>query len=123
MWHIHGSARLPDAESRLVIGSNDYDDLYLDNSELKQQLVSFLRQRRFVFVGFGLRDPEIMRLLKLAGRYTIPERPIYAFLGSKDSVEDEGEFQELRDRYNIEVKKYRIIDDTHVDLPRSVRCL
>ena len=116
VWHIHGSARLPDAESRLVIGSNDYDDLYLDNSELKQQLVSFLRQRRFVFVGFGLRDPEIMRLLKLAGRYTIPERPIYAFLGSKDSVEDEGEFQELRDRYNIEVKKYRIIDDTHVDL-------
>ena len=37
VWHIHGSARLPDTESRLVIGSNDYNDLYLDDSPLQQQ--------------------------------------------------------------------------------------
>ena len=113
VWHIHGSARLPDAESRLVIGSKDYDDLYLENSALQQQLKSFLTQRRLVLVGFGLRDPEILRLLKFAGRYTVPERPIYAFLGSEDDSEDEGEFKELRDHYNIEVKQYRIIQDTH----------
>ena len=116
VWHIHGSARLPDVASRLIIGSGAYDDLYLDNSRLQQQLRSFLTQRRLVFVGFGLRDPEIMRLLKLAGRYTTPERPLYAFLGSRDFDQDEGEFQELRDHYNIEVQKYRIVEDTHRDL-------
>ena len=116
VWHIHGSARLLDTASKLIIGSDDYDNLYSETSALQQQLKSFLTQRRLVFVGFGLRDPEIMRLLKFAGRYTIPERPIYAFLGSKSFEEDEGEFQELRDRYNIEVIKYHIIEGAHRDL-------
>ena len=116
VWHIHGSAHLPDSVSRLVVGSSDYDDLYLENSELQQQFRSFLTQRRLVFVGFGLHDPEIMRLLKIAGRYTVPERPIYAFLGSRNLQEDESEYRELRERYNIEVKRYRIIDDSHRDL-------
>ena len=117
VWHIHGSAHLPDTKSRLIIGSHDYDKLYLENSLLQQQLKSFLTQRRLVFVGFGLRDPEIMRLLKIAGRYTIPERPIYAFLGSNDASEDDGELRELRDSYNIEVMQYRIINDDHGGLP------
>ena len=116
VWHIHGSARLPDTESRLVIGSKDYDDLYLDESPLQQQLKSFLTQRRLVLVGFGLRDPEIRRLLKFAGRYTVPERPIYAFLGSRGASQDEGAFEELRDLCNIDVKRYPIIQDTHVGL-------
>ena len=116
VWHIHGSATLPESASRMVIGSEDYDDAYLENSALQQQLKSFFTQRRLVFVGFGLRDPEIMRLLKIAGRYTIPERPIYAFLGSRDLREDEAEFQDLRDRYNIEVKGYRIVGDSHREL-------
>ena len=116
VWHIHGSAHLPASKSRLVIGSDDYDDVYLDNSPLQQQLTSFLTQRRLVFVGFGLRDPEIMRLLKLAGRYTIPEQPIYAFLGSRDIEHDEAEFQELRDHYNIDVQQYRIVGDSHREL-------
>ena len=116
VWHIHGSVRLPDAASTLVIGSNDYDDLYLITSQLQQQLTAFFTQRRLVFVGFGLRDPEIMRLLKLAGRYTVPERPIYAFLGSRTLDQDEGEVQELRDHYNLEVQQYRIVGDSHREL-------
>ena len=79
VWHIHGSALLPADKSKLVLTSEDYDDYYLEGSSLQQQLKSFLTQRRLVFVGFGLRDPEIMRLLKIAGRYTVPERPIFAF--------------------------------------------
>lgn len=116
VWHIHGSIHLPDDLSKLVVGSDDYDNLYSDTSELRQQFQSFLTQRRLVFVGFGLCDPEIMRLLKMAGRYTTPERPVYAFLGSRDFEKDEGEFQDLRDGYNIEVLKYRINDDGHRNL-------
>ena len=116
VWHIHGSAFLPDDKSKLVISSEDYDDYYLEHSVLQQQLKSFLTHRRLVFVGFGLRDPEIMRLLKIAGRYTVPERPIFAFLGSTNSSGDLDEIRELRDRYNIEVIVYRIIDGAHGDL-------
>ena len=116
VWHIHGSAFLPDDRSKLVISSEDYDEYYLEHSVLQQQLKSFLTQHRLVFVGFGLRDPEIMRLLKIAGRYTVPERPIFAFLGSTDSSGDLGEIRELRDRYNIEVIVYRIVDGGHGDL-------
>ena len=116
VWHIHGSVFLPDDKSKLVISSEDYDDYYLEHSPLQQQLKSFLTQRRLVFVGFGLRDPEIMRLLKIAGQYTVPERPIFAFLGSTDSSVDIDEIRELRDRYNIEVIVYRIIDGAHKDL-------
>ena len=57
-----------------------------------------------------------MRLLRFAGRYTIPERPIYAFLGSKDSAKDEAIFQELRYSYNVEVIPYNTTDDSHSDL-------
>ncbi len=116
VWHIHGSVRLPDSASRVVVGEKAYDDFYLDDSPLQRQLQSFFTQHRFVFVGFGLRDPNIMRLLKQAGRFTVPERPIYAFLGTRDPRADEAEFQELRDSYNVEVKPYRIIEDDHREL-------
>ena len=116
VWHIHGSAFLTDDKSQLIIDAKDYDDYYLETSVLQQQLKSFLTQRRLVFVGFGLRDPEIMRLLKIAGRYTLPERPIFAFLGSTDSSDDLEELRELRDHYNIEVIRYRIIEGAHDDL-------
>ena len=120
VWHIHGSAFLPHNQSRLIIDAKDYDEYYLETSVLQQQLKSFLTQRRLVFVGFGLRDPEIMRLLKIAGRYTLPERPIFAFLGSTDSSDDLEEIRELRDHYNIEVIRYRIIEGAHDDLKNLI---
>ena len=116
VWHIHGSVHLDASSSKLILSTSDYDELYLGSSVLKEQLISFLTQRRLVFIGFGLRDPEIMRLLRLAGRYTIPERPVYAFLGTPRLEEDQGELEELRDRYNIEVQSYRIVDGTHREL-------
>ena len=116
VWHVHGSVFLPDDKSHLIIDANDYDDYYLETSPLQQQLKSFLTQHRLIFVGFGLRDPEIMRLLKIAGRYTLPERPIFAFLGSTDSSEEMEEIRELRNHYNIEVISYRIVKGAHDDL-------
>ena len=88
----------------MVASTNDYDDLYLEHSALQQQLKSFLAQRRLVFVGFGFRDPDVMRILKIAGRYTVPERPIYAFLGTDGDGASPDEFRALREDYNVEVK-------------------
>ena len=46
----------------------------------------------------------------------MPERPIFAFLGSTNYADDQDELRQLRDSYNIEVIKYRIIDGAHWDL-------
>ena len=116
VWHVHGAASMEEERSRLVASTNDYDDLYLEHSALQQQLKSFLAQRRLVFVGFGFRDPDVMRILKIAGRYTVPERPIYAFLGTDGDGASPDEFRELREHYNVEVKPYRVIEDSHADL-------
>ena len=116
VWHVHGAASMGAEQSRLVVSTKDYDALYLEHSDLQQQLKSFLAQRRLVFVGFGFRDPDVMRILKIAGRYTVPERPIYAFLGTDADGATNDEFRELREDYNVEVKPYRVIEDSHADL-------
>ena len=69
-----------------------------------------------IFVGFGFRDPELMRILKIVGRYTVPERPIYAFLGWPEENVDRDELRELKDTYNVEVKPYRVSDGSHANL-------
>ena len=116
VWHLHGSAFMDAAQSTLVISDRDYDRHYLEDSPLRQQLKSFLTQRRMIFVGFGFRDPELMRILKVVGRYTVPERPIYAFFGWDAERVDRDELRELKDTYNVEVKPYRVSDGSHEDL-------
>ena len=116
VWHLHGSAFMDATQSTLVISDRDYDRHYLEHSPLQQHLKSFLTQHRMIFVGFGFRDPELMRILKVVGRYTVPERPIYAFFGWDEESVDRDELRELKDTYNVEVKPYRVADGSHEDL-------
>ena len=116
IWHLHGSAFMNADRSQLVASTRDYDHYYLEGSHLQQQLKSFLTQRRMIFVGFGFRDPELMRILKMVGRYTVPERPIYAFFGWNEEEVDRDELRELKDSYNVEVKPYRVSGGSHSDL-------
>ena len=116
VWHLHGSAFMKADRSRIVASTRDYDNYYLEDSPLQQQLKSFLTQRRMIFVGFGFRDPELMRILKIVGKYTVPERPIYAFLGWAEENVDRDELRELKDTYNVEVKPYHVSDESHADL-------
>ena len=116
VWHLHGSAFMNADRSTLVVTTSDYDQFYLENSHLQQQLKSFLTHRRMIFIGFGFRDPELMRILKIVERYTVPERPIYAFLGTGEDSPDRDELRELRETYNVEVKPYRVLEGSHEDL-------
>lgn len=120
IWHLHGSAELGSDASKLVLTSNDYDAIYLDASPLHSQLRGFLTQHRMIFIGFSFGDPEVLRLLRLVGRYTIPERPIYAFLGHDDSVMSRQLVEELRTKHNVHVIPYRIAGGRHDELVNLV---
>jgi len=95
---------LDGSKSRLVVTENDYDDLYADETPVGRQLHAVLLQVRLVCVGFGLKDPELMRMLKRVGRMTTPARPLFAFA----HVDDEDERRELLERFNIVHEALRV---------------
>lgn len=96
VWHIHGSARLPRAKSRLIISGEDYDDFYLEESPVLAQLKGLLAHRRVVFIGFGFQDPEVVRLLRRVGRLCNPARPAFAFLHGTTLEERDGHLRGTR---------------------------
>lgn len=116
VWHIHGATALPSENGKLVLTSKDYDDLYLDDSPTVKQLKGLLSQRRVVFIGFGFKDPEVLRLLKIVGRLCSPARPAFAFLSDIYGVEHEATRIELLENYNVDVIPYKVIDGSHENL-------
>jgi len=116
VWHIHGSAKLPEDKSKLILTEEDYDDFYLDDTEIKSQLKSLLSQRRLVLVGFGFNDIELKRLLKLVGKLTNPSRPIIAFIDGLDGQYNIEKRKELLEKYNIDVIPYNVVNSSHEQL-------
>jgi hypothetical protein len=112
VWHLHGAASQPEAQSHLVLTEADYDAVYIGDSPLKQQLRAVLGTRRVVFFGFGFRDAEVLRVLKEVGRLADPTRPIIAFV-AEDVASDEGGPDELLDRFNVDVITYAAADGDH----------
>lgn len=113
VWHVHGSALLPPTSNALVLTDKDYDRFYLNGSALEVQLKGFLTHHRFMFVGFGFKDPELEKLLKRVGTYTTPERPMYAVIGFEEGKRNEAEIATLREKYNVEVIPYTIQGNSH----------
>lgn len=116
IWHLHGVIELPPEKARLVLTEKDYDDLYLESSLAVSQLRGLLAQRRIVFIGFGFADPEVMRLIKLVGRYCNPARPAFAFLSGVSGGDHESERIELLEKYNVDVIPYNVVDGSHEQL-------
>lgn len=114
VWHIHGSAVLPEDRSELVVTTQDYDGLYLEDSPAVRTLHALIAMRRLLFIGFGMRDEEVMRILRRVGRFASPATPIYAII-SADAADD-AERRHLRDEYNVEVVPYRVVDESHARL-------
>lgn len=115
VWHIHGGLDLSAEKSHLVLTSQDYDDLYLEENDFLRQLRGLLTHRRLVFVGFSFADAEFMRLLRRVGRLTDPARPVVAFLSSADTG-DSGHRHVLRHLHNVDVISYRVVNDSHKEL-------
>ena len=115
VWHIHGAVNLNDARSRYVLTDGDYDDAYLEDSDLLRQIRGLLSYRRLVIVGFGLRDPRFMIVLRRIGRLANPAFPILAFVSEED-VGDDHKRESLLEECNIDVVPYRPQDKKHSGL-------
>ena len=116
IWHVHGCASMSSDKSRLVLTEDDYDNFYLEGSPVIQQLKSLMSQSRIVFLGFGFEDQEILRLLKIIGRFTDPTRPVYAFLHDNTGKHDDTKRSELLDKYNVDLIPYKKVDESHARL-------
>jgi len=116
VWHMHGGVDLTSDRSRLVLTEEDYDTLYNDSPAI-QQLKGLLAQHRVVFVGFGFRDREIMRILKRVGSLTNPAAPLFAFLPTPPKEERDL----LLSKYNVDTIGYHLAGDSHRRLEQLLR--
>jgi hypothetical protein len=112
VWHFHGAQGMDPKRSRLILTEADYDNVYLEDSPLLGQLRAFFQMHRLVIFGFGFRDAELLRLLRITARYCTPARPAFAFLAGVD----ESRRADLRERYNVEAIPYTSVGGSHAAL-------
>jgi hypothetical protein len=114
VWHPHGGAKLQEEgkNSRLVISSSDYNEIYPMGSPTLSTLEAILRMKRILFIGFGFRDPDLIQTLNRIGRFITPSRPAYAFLANCDRAKADHFWK----NYKIKVISYKAAHKDHSDL-------
>ena len=118
VWHIHGAAGQSPDLNHLVVSQSDYDHFYPSHNVV-EMLKALLTTRQCVFIGFGFKDEDFVRVIDTVGRVSHDGRPAYAFLGHDEPQAKATEFQErLRTSYNVEVIPYYASGDNHSDLHR-----
>ena len=131
--HLHGMNEHPES---MVLTTDDYHRAYgiprgRSVAEVpatrnrrpyaKVLLSALMLTRRVIFVGFGMRDPFLMRVLQAVTEHSWEwEEPIhYAIMPieEKDAQSRWEEAQRLRSKYGVEVLFYEIYDGDHQGLP------
>lgn len=79
VWHLHGGVRLGGKNSRLVLASTDYDEIYPAGSPTLSALEAVCRMKQIVFIGFGFKDPDLVYTLERIGRLINPSRRLLVF--------------------------------------------
>lgn len=115
VWHVHGffGAEEERDKSRIILTEEDYDSLYLEGSRAVEQLRALLSMSRIVFFGFGFGDPEFERVLKLVGRLTSPDRPLFAIFPFESTGLQAETREEYLLRYNVDLVPYENADRSH----------
>ncbi len=116
VWHIHGAVDLPADRSRLVLTQEDYEHVYLDDSRVMTQLRGLMANRRIVVVGFGMRDHDVLEVLRRVGRLTDATRPVYALVEKSSKFRHTIDRQVFLRRYKVDVQPYRNEDGRHLAL-------
>lgn len=119
VWHVHGDASNPE-RSRLILTREDYDSLYLHESNVFEAMRGLLSSHRLVVVGFGFVDPEVSRMIRKVGKAGSPDRQIYAFLGGIEGPDHQDDREELRDYSNVDVIPYGMPRGDHSELRQLV---
>lgn len=115
---LHGN--LQRTESTTVLTQKDYDEAYGPGGRIGQFALKLLKDQRFVFIGFGFNDPDLLRLLRLASNASNPLRPHFAVLGFTDA--EFSRHTDLAAEHGVVVIPYRVsADGSHRDLEHVLR--
>ena len=112
VWHPHGGVRLGNKNTRLVLGSSDYDEIYPAGSPTLAALEAVCRMKRIVFIGFGFRDPDLVAMLQRISRLVTPARPAFGFLANCRQKDR----KEYWRQYKIDIIPYVAKGADHSDL-------
>jgi hypothetical protein len=111
VFHCHG--RYDDPGS-LVVTEKDYQEWYFSTrdegaSAFRQTVEILFSSNPILFVGFGMRDEDLLRTLRLLSAAD-PDRkvarPLFALLGEREGEQNSIRHQQLYDRYGIYVLPY-----------------
>jgi hypothetical protein len=67
IYHIHGiidHSRLPETQDSIVLTRSDFDEAYDQDSNLIKLITCLYTELTLFFVGFNVRDPSMMRILR-----------------------------------------------------------
>jgi hypothetical protein len=111
---IHGRAEMPDS---MIVGTYDYERLE-DNFDYQDFLMSVLRQRPTIFLGFSFLDPAITNILAFYFENFGPHFPTLHIALIPESTDPA--LQKALRAVNIRVLTYDS-SDQHKDLWRAIR--
>ena len=111
VFHCHGRYDRPDS---LIASEADYQHWYVSEREdevfaFGQTMDLLFRSNPLLFVGYGLREPDLLRPLRQLGAVAPEQKqthPIFALLPSKATEEDEHQAEALFERYGVHVIPY-----------------
>lgn len=112
VWHPHGGVHLGAKNTRLVLASTDYDEIYPAGSPTLAALEAVCRMKRIVFIGFGFKDPDLVATLRRISRLITPARPAFGFLANCGQKERERYWEQ----YKVEIIPYTAKGKDHSDL-------
>lgn len=110
VFHCHGRCDVPET---MVITEQDYQGLYMNPSPdertlaFRQTMELTLASNPILFVGFGLRDEDLLlalRVLSASEPHNRPFRHLYALLDRSEAPDTYR--AELRERYGVNVVTY-----------------
>lgn len=61
IYKIHGSCKMPDS---IIINHNDYERFIKKNSYLSAKILTLFLEHPIIFLGYGIKDPNIIRILQ-----------------------------------------------------------
>lgn len=106
--HLHGSVRDP---SQMIVTDIDYNQRYFVNTPWNQVLEDsqelLYRANAIVFIGTGMSEEVLFRAMRILSQAPEREdRPVYAFMESKNEIKDTADGIKLFQRYGIRTIYY-----------------
>ena len=115
VFHCHGRY---DVVNSIIASEADYQEWYVSDkhgSAFRHTIELLLESNPLLFVGYGLRDEDLLRPLRQLGALDPRRkvsRPIFALIASEDFDEDHSKLELYYERYGLHAVPYPLPKDT-----------